>query len=70
MSPTGRFRSGRLSNRFEARPSLALTPRDRVWVAYEEGDENWGKDYANDTPAKVPVKQPAVSRSTSAERSG
>src|SRR5262245_34553906 len=29
---------------FEARPSLAVDPRGRVWVAYEERPENWGKD--------------------------
>ena len=35
------------SSRFEARPSLAVDKGNRIWVAYEEGDEQWGKDYAH-----------------------
>ena len=34
--------------RFEARPSLACDGKDRVWIAYEEGDEQWGKDFAHE----------------------
>src|SRR5262249_32934647 len=33
------------SPRFEARPSLAYTTDGRLWIAYEEGPEKWGKDY-------------------------
>lgn len=44
------------SARFEARPHVACDSKDRVWIAYEEGDEQWGKDYANANPGKVPVK--------------
>ena len=29
---------------FEARASVAVDPDDRVWVAWESGDANWGKD--------------------------
>jgi len=29
---------------FEARATVAVDTRDRVWVAYEEGGANWGKD--------------------------
>jgi hypothetical protein len=36
--------------RFEARPSLAYDPRGRLWVAYEEGPEKWGKDYGAFAP--------------------
>lgn len=36
------------SARFEARPSVACDKDGRVWVAYEEGAEQWGKDYAHD----------------------
>ena len=32
---------------FEARPSVAVDPRGRVWVAYEERTPNWGKDAVN-----------------------
>ncbi len=33
--------------RYEARPSLAIDPSGRAWVAYEERTENWGKDAEN-----------------------
>ena len=33
------------SPKFEARPALAYDPQGRLWVAYEEGPERWGKDY-------------------------
>jgi hypothetical protein len=33
------------SPRFEARPSLAYDAKGRLWVAYEDGPEKWGKDY-------------------------
>jgi len=36
--------------------TLSATAKDRVWIAYEQGDEQWGKDYANNNPGKVPVK--------------
>ena len=32
------------SARFHANPSVAVDPLDRVWVAYDLADENWGKD--------------------------
>ena len=32
------------SARFEARASVAIDARDRVWVAFEDSDEQWGKD--------------------------
>ncbi|GIW78765.1 MAG: hypothetical protein KatS3mg105_0572 [Gemmatales bacterium] len=32
--------------RFEARPDIAVDAKDRVWIAYELGDEQWGKDYS------------------------
>src|SRR5207249_5370452 len=32
------------SSRFEARPSVAYDAAGRLWVAYEEGPEQWGKD--------------------------
>ncbi len=33
------------SSRFEARPSLCYDAAGRLWIAYEEGPEQWGKDY-------------------------
>ncbi len=29
---------------FEARPSVAVDHQDRIWVAFEVGEMNWGKD--------------------------
>jgi hypothetical protein len=33
------------SSRFEARPALAYGPLGRLWIAYEEGPELWGKNF-------------------------
>jgi hypothetical protein len=33
------------SSKFEARPAAAYDPAGRLWIAYEEGPEKWGKDY-------------------------
>jgi hypothetical protein len=41
----GKVRAVADSPRFEARPSLVCDKQDRLWIAYEEGDEQWGKDY-------------------------
>ena len=30
--------------RFHAHPSIAIDAEDRVWIAYDEAEENWGKD--------------------------
>jgi hypothetical protein len=32
------------SARFEARPSICYDAKGRLWIAYEEGPEKWGKD--------------------------
>lgn len=33
------------TSKFEARPSVVYDTSGRLWVAYEEGPEKWGKDY-------------------------
>ena len=33
------------SARYEAYPSIAYDPTGRLWIAYEEGAEGWGKDF-------------------------
>lgn len=33
------------SARYEAYPSIAYDPKGRLWLSYEEGAENWGKDF-------------------------
>src|SRR5262249_37751573 len=40
----GPVRTVTKSPRFEARPSIACT-KEGVWVAFEEAEANWGKDY-------------------------
>jgi hypothetical protein len=40
------------SSRSEARPSLAYDGQGRLWIAYEEGPEQWGKDYGALAPNK------------------
>src|SRR5262249_13194434 len=40
------------TTRFEARPSVAYDAKGRLWVAYEEGPELWGKDYGALAPDK------------------
>jgi hypothetical protein len=43
------------SPRFEARPSIAADPAGRIWIAYEDAGENWGKDYGDRWPGKQGV---------------
>src|SRR5262249_18316541 len=40
------------SSRSETRPALAYDPAGRLWIAYEEGPEKWGKDYGALEPGK------------------
>src|SRR5262249_21395405 len=40
------------SARFEARPSAVYDAEGRLWIAYEEGPEQWGKDYGALEPDK------------------
>jgi hypothetical protein len=44
------------SPRFEARPSIVCDAHDRVWIAYEEGDEQWGKDFSTNQFQKIGFK--------------
>jgi hypothetical protein len=34
-----------MTPRFEARPSICYDAKGRLWIAYEEGPEMWGKDF-------------------------
>ena len=47
---------------FEARPSLAVDPQDRVWIAYELGGPNWGKDFGRVVPKSAPPAQPGAKK--------
>ncbi len=35
-----------ITPRFEARPSIAIDEQNRLWIAYEEDEVSWGKDFA------------------------
>ncbi len=41
-----------VSPKFEARPSIVYDKEGRLWIAYEEGPEGWGKDYGAFVPGK------------------
>ncbi|MBW3542021.1 MAG: hypothetical protein KY476_17265, partial [Planctomycetes bacterium] len=43
------------SPRFEARPHVICDAADRAWIAYEQGDVLWGKDYQGNTPERVGI---------------
>ena len=40
------------SARFEARASIAIDAKGRPWIAFEDGPENWGKDYGDRWPGR------------------
>jgi len=46
-APGGRLIPLADSPKYEARPTVAVDPRGRAWVAYEERDAAWGKDAEN-----------------------
>jgi hypothetical protein len=35
-----------ITPRFEARPHIAIDDQNRLWIAYEEDEVSWGKDFA------------------------
>ncbi|MCS7252500.1 MAG: hypothetical protein RMK18_04110 [Armatimonadota bacterium] len=35
-----------ITPRFEARPHIAVDEQNRIWIAYEEDEVSWGKDFA------------------------
>jgi hypothetical protein len=45
------------SARFEARPHIVCDGQDRLWIAYEEGDEQWGKDYSTNMFRKIGLEE-------------
>ncbi len=53
---------------FEARPSLAVDPQDRVWIAYEMGGPNWGKDFGRVVPQSAPPADPNAQGGRAAAR--
>ena len=52
MNKDGSFTQPRpvaASRKFEARPSAVFDKDQRLWIAYEEADENWGKDVGDES---------------------
>ncbi len=45
------------SARYEAYPSLAYDKSGRLWVAWEESDEKWGKDFGADETSGIGLYQ-------------
>jgi hypothetical protein len=40
------------SAEFEARASVAIDAKGRAWIAFEDGPENWGKDFGDRWPGR------------------
>ena len=38
------------TSNYETRVSLAVDGQDRVWIGYEQGGANWGKDFGMMVP--------------------
>jgi hypothetical protein len=58
------------SARYEAYPSLAYAPDGRLWAAYEEGSERWGKDWGADESSGVALYQGRAIRLAGIEPDG
>ena len=56
--------------RYEAYPSIAYDPQGVLWIAYEEGSEEWGKDFGNYSSAGVPLYYARVVRLVGLNSSG
>lgn len=58
------------SPRYEAYPSLAYDREGRLWVAYEEGSERWGKDWGAYDTSGVSLYQARAVRLVAFDRAG
>ena len=56
--------------RYEAYPSIAYDPSGKLWVAYEEGAEGWGKDFGAYETSGVAVYQGRAVRLLAMDSSG
>jgi len=56
--------------RYEAHPSIAYAPDNRLWLAYEEGSEKWGKDMGADESSGIALYQGRVIRVRAFEPDG
>src|SRR5262249_53350741 len=56
--------------RYEAYPSLAYDSTGRLWVAYEEGGNAWGKDFGAYDTSGIALYQSRIIRLVGFERGG
>lgn len=56
--------------RYEAYPSVAYDPEGRLWLAYEEGAERWGKDFGAYDTRGVAIYQGRAVRVAAFDRGG
>jgi hypothetical protein len=56
--------------RYEAFPSIAYDPQGRLWIAYEESSEGWGKDWGAHISEGVPLYWARVVRLVGLDASG
>jgi hypothetical protein len=56
--------------KYEAYPSIAYDPQGLLWIAYEEGAENWGKDFGAHESTGVSLYQGRAIRLIALDRSG
>jgi hypothetical protein len=55
---------------YEAYPSIAYAPDGKLWIAYEEGAERWGKDFGVYNTAGMPLYQGRAIRLVALDRGG
>ena len=58
------------SPRYEAYPSVAYDPTGRLWLAYEEGSERWGKDFGADETSGIALYKGRAIRLLGLEKDG
>jgi Protein of unknown function (DUF3604) len=56
--------------RYEAYPSIVYDPQGRLWIAYEEGAEGWGKDWGAHISTGVPLYDARAIRLVGLDASG
>jgi hypothetical protein len=58
------------SAKYEAYPSIAYAPDGKLWIAYEEGAERWGKDFGAYDTDGVAIYQGRAIRLVALDRGG
>jgi hypothetical protein len=58
------------SAKYEAYPSIAYDPSGRLWMAYEEGGERWGKDFGAYETTGLAVYQGRAVRVVAFDKNG